>query len=153
MIWNAFGRLLPLLFGLLLYALFKRHPRFEDFSNGGEFAIYSSTLLAIALSIVFKEYRTLKFPSRGIFGGISILFLLAASALYLCVVMIDTANIQVEFNRNLMRSASLVLYLASFVLTSVLAGLDRCRDSMDWENEGAQQIKKLERNFDTIGDN
>ena len=138
--------------GILLYLLFKQHPTIKEFSDNGEFAIYSATMLAMSLYIAFKDYKTVPFKFRKTFGGISVIMLIIASILYFSVTAINTVDIPIEYNRSLMRNLSIYIYLISIILTFLLSGLDKCRTTTDLRNERDKEIDKLEKDFDNIGD-
>ncbi len=68
MLYTLVGGLLPVHGGMLLFKLFSRVVQFSDFSDNGEFALYSAALLAPSLYLILKDYNTSNFLYRRAFA-------------------------------------------------------------------------------------
>jgi len=151
-LWNSIASLIPIILGVFLYVLFKQKPTFKSFTNNGEFAIYSATMIATSLYIVFKDYKTVPFRFRKLCGGVSILVLLLSSILYFSVTTVDTINVYIDYDREFMRVTSFYIYVFSVFFTFILNGMDKSRTTIDIQNKRKEDLEKLESNFDNLGD-
>lgn len=148
--WNSIGGLFPVLGGFLLFLIFKKTPTISDFSNNGQFAIYSATMFASAFYIVFKEYKSSIFSGRKLFGAICLLGQICAVLLFSSVTAANLGQLGVEVNRGLVRNLSFLIYFISLIMTFLLSALDKSRTYSDLQKERTKGVEKLDAEYEKL---
>jgi hypothetical protein len=150
--WNVIWGLSPLWMGFIIFLLCKKKPMLIDFSDKGEFLIYSAAMLASALYIVLKDYKTSKFPYRRVLGMISIITMLVTVILFTGITAATTSRLSFfDISREFVRSTSYMTYMMSIILAFILTALDNRRTRIDIIEERGSQLKALEHDFDKVG--
>ena len=85
--------LFPIYIGLFLLKLFSKPAPLSYFSNSGEFAIFSSSLIAISFYHILKDLKSTSFPHRFFFGVISFILIMIATILLAAVNMVNVLDI------------------------------------------------------------
>lgn len=151
-IWNIFWGLFPLWMGFIILRLFRKKPSLVDFSDNGEFLIYGATMLATALYIVFKDYKSSKFPFRREIATGCVVILMILAVLFTGITAANTDRLRFyDISREFIRNVSYWIYMISFVLAFFLTGLDNRRTRVDILEERDSGLKKLEQDFDKVG--
>lgn len=148
--WNSIGGLFPVLGGFFLFLIFKKTPTISDFSNNGQFAIYSATMFASAFYIVFKEYKSSIFSGRKLFGAICILGQIGAVLLFSSVTAANLGQSGVEVNRGLVRNLSFLIYFISLIMAFLLSALDKSRAYLDIQKERKEGVEKLDAEYEKL---
>ena len=150
--WNGFWGLFPLWMGFFIFQLFQKQPRLIDFSDNGEFLIYSATMLAAAIYIVLKEYKASKFPFRRLIATGCVVILLFIAVLFTGITAANTDRLRFfNVSREFIRTTSYWIYFISIALAFFLTGLDNRRTRVDILEERDSQLKTLEQDFDKVG--
>lgn len=149
--WNSIGGLFPIIAGFILFLFFKKKPSFSDFSNNGQFAILSATMLASSFYIIFKEYKASFFSGRKIYGAICLILLIFVVLLFSSVTAAEAGKFDHDLDRNLVRQISLIIYVISVIITFFLTALDKDRSYTDLLEDRKRGIKKLDGELDSLG--
>jgi hypothetical protein len=150
--WNVFWGLFPLWMGFFIFLIFQKKPQLIEFSDNGEFLIYSATMLAAAIFIVLKDYKTSKFPFRRFIATACVVILLFIAVLFTGITAANTDRLRFfDVSREFIRTTSYWIYFISIALTFFLTGLDNRRTRVDILEERNSQLKTLEQDFDKVG--
>ncbi len=150
--WNVFWGLFPLWMGFLIFLVFQKNPRLIDFSDNGEFLIYGATMLAAAIYIVLKDYKTSKFRFRRLIATGCVVILILIAVLFTGITAANTDRLRVfVVSRAFIRTMSYWIYFVSIGLAFFLTGLDNRRTRVDILEERDSQLKTLEKDFDKVG--
>src|ERR1700693_4859990 len=83
--YNLSGSLAPVWFGLLILEIFSRRPSWSDFSQHGEFALYSAAMFAPTFYIISRDLKLPGFAGRQILVLLTLLGMLAATCFFVAV--------------------------------------------------------------------
>jgi hypothetical protein len=150
--WNVLWGLFPLWGGFVIFRLFQKHPRLIDFSDNGEFLIYSATMLAAAMYIVLKDYNSSKFRFRRLITLVCVLIFMFIAILFTGITEANTDRLRFyDISRVFIRNMSYWIYFISIALAFFMTGLDNRRTKVDIIEERDSQLKNLEQEFDKVG--
>jgi hypothetical protein len=150
--WNVFWGLFPLWMGFFIFRIFQKKPRLIDFSDNGEFLIYGATMLAVAIYIVLKDYKTSTFPFRRLIAMGCVVIFVFIAVLFTGITAANTDRLRYfDVSREFIRTMSYWVYLISIALAFFLTGLDNRRTRVDILEERDSQLKILEQDFDKVG--
>jgi len=150
--WNVFWGLFPLWMGFFIFLVFQKNPRLIDFSDNGEFLIYGATMLAAAIYIVLKDYKTSKFRFRRLIATGCVVILIFIAVLFTGITAANTDRLRFfDVSRAFIRTMSYWIYFISIALAFFLTGLDNRRTRVDILEERELQLKTLEQDFDKVG--
>lgn len=147
------GSLLPVYISIIILCILKQPFGFTDFTGHAEFGIYSATILASSAYVVLKDFRNRPFPRRAIFGGIIVLGLITASAIYATVTIADKIAILRDFfplDQKLIMCFSLILFGSSIVVAYLVNILDSVITNLDLESFKAKVESTLDKEFDEL---
>jgi hypothetical protein len=150
--WNLLGSLLPVYGGFLLFLICKKTPSLHDFSNNGEFAIYSAAMLGTAFYIVLKEYKMTRFAYRNTLGILCVLSLIVTTFLFFGVTAANSGQLLKDIDRGVIRDWSFGVYFVSIALAFILTGLDKLRTQrdVDLEKDRQKEVDKLGKQVDEL---
>ncbi len=149
---NLLGGLTPVWFGWLLLTLLSRHPSWSDFSDHGEFAIYSAAMLAPTFYVILRDLKTPGFPGRLIFGLLTLTGILVATGFFAAVTTAFMSPVPlVTLNSFFLRYGTMSLFIFSASLAFIVTVLDNARVQPDVRSIVASEQKELERDFDKLG--
>ncbi len=147
-VWNIFWGLFPLWMGFIILRVFRKNPSLVDLSDNGEFLIYGATMLAAALYIVFKDYKSSKFPFRREIATGCVVILMIVAVLFTGISAANTDRLRFyDISREFIRGVSYWIYIISIVLAFFLTGLDNRRSRVDIIVERESQMRDLEKDF------
>lgn len=152
--WLAYtlvGGLLPLWGGYVLTKLFNKVPAWSDFTDHGEFAIYSAAILAPALYSILKDFKTSTFIGRGYFGLICAVLLLGATVIFAGVTTVGTVSTggtPLELNKGFLRDSTTWLFASSVVLAFLVTAIDSASVYKDIREVHNQELRELGEEFD-----
>ena len=149
MFFTLFGGLLPVYGGYILLKLFHKDMSMSDFTNNGEFAIYSAALLGPALYLIFKEYPKARMPLQTTLGGFCIVSLLLSSMIFAGVTSVNTGKLPIEIDKDFLRISTIVLFAVTAILSFLVTALDGYRVMPgDINNIHNESLEQLEKEFD-----
>lgn len=150
--WNVFWGLFPLWMGFFIFRIFQKKPQLINFSDNGEFLIYSATMLAVAIYIVLKDYKNSKFPLRRLIAMSCVVTLVFIAVLFTGITAANTDRLRYfDVSREFIRTTSYWIYCISIAFAFFLTGLDNRRTRVDILEERDSQLKTLEQDFDNVG--
>jgi len=156
--WLGFtliGGLVPVWGGWVLFRLISKPVGFSDFSSNGEFAIYSSAMLAPSLYLILKDLKTSNFLYRHFFALVSIFGLALALILFAGVTAVKSGGIvTAKIDQPFLTKVTLLLFVGSVFVSYLVTALDNERIGIDIDEvrrvrDG--QVKSLEKQFDDLG--
>jgi hypothetical protein len=150
--YNLGGSLAPVWFGFILLSLFSRLPTAADFTQHGEFALYSSAMFAPALYLVLKDVPTPGFPGRSVFGLLCVTGVITSTCFFAAVTtafMYPTPVLQI--NQCFLQCGTLLLFVLSALTLFVITILDNARLPLDIRKSLASQITTLTKQFEELG--
>jgi hypothetical protein len=145
------GGLLPAWGGFIVFKLFGKIPHLSNFTDHGEFAIYSAVLLAPSLYFILKDYKTSTFVYRHFFGFLCIVGLLVSALVYVGVTTASVGQIPIEVDIEFLRMVTWMLFILTASLSFFVTALDNGRAYIDVQRQRSQQAKELEKKFDELG--
>lgn len=151
--YNLIGSLAPVWFGVLILLTFSRTPSLGDFSQHGEFALYSAAMFAPTLYIISRDLKTPGFAARPILVLLTLLGILAATCFFVAVTtafMVPKPVLEVD-QAFLMRG-TFGLFAFSAVLSYLVTVLDNARLMPDVQQITGNQQAQLGKQFDELGD-
>jgi hypothetical protein len=150
--YNLSGSLAPVWFGVLILFLFSRSPSLSDFSQHGEFALYSAAMFAPTLYVISRDLKIPGFWARSFLVLLTLLGILAATCFFVAV---TTAFLvpkpALEINQVFLRRGTFGLFLFSAALSFLVTALDNARLLPDVRGITNQQQEQLLRQFDQLG--
>lgn len=150
--FNFLGGLFPVYAGFFWLSIIGKNPTLIDFSNNGQFAIYTATVLAWAFYVIFKEYKIAKFFGRWIFGAICLVILIGTVFLFSAASAAAVGKMDIELNSiNLIRNLLFISYFISLIIAYALTVLDISRSDIDIQKEREKDYQSLTEKFDKIG--
>ena len=148
---TLFFGLLPLWGGALIFFLFSSDVSWAGMVDHGEFAIYSATLLATALLVVFREYKV-HFTERLFWGTIAVVLLVLTLLLFSAASAADTApDLAEQVNRSALRLLSLSVYIATVGVVFLLTVLNTALDRQDPQAAQAERMSDLAARVKELG--
>jgi len=152
LVYNVFGSLAPVWFGLLILETFSRKPSLADFSQHGEFALYSAAMFAPTFYIINRDLKIPGFGGRQILGLLSLLGILAATCFFVAVTTAFMVPKPVlEIDQNFLRHGTFALFVFSGLLAFLVTVLDNARLMPDVRRIATQQQEQLSKQFDELG--
>ena len=148
------GILLPVWCSCLLLKLFSQKIQWIDFFRHGEFALYSAAIITPAIYLILKEKFNIPFLRRHLCGFLAFAFLIFSTLIFAGVTVIAVnQNVQrpVLNESFLVRSSIVVFCLSVFLVFFVTLG-DNLITREDLREVEQQSSKKLEKDFDALGD-
>ncbi|MHB8502912.1 MAG: hypothetical protein ACYDCG_19395 [Candidatus Acidiferrales bacterium] len=151
LIYNLAGSLAPVWFGILILKLFSRHPGWADFSDHGEFALYSAAMFAPTFYVISRDLKVPGFTGRQILSLLTLLGLLASTCFFVAVTtaFMDPKPV-LEIDHGFLQSGTLDLFVLSVVLSFLVTALDNGRQAPDVNELAAQQQVKLAAQYDAL---
>lgn len=122
LMFTLIGSLIPVWGGAVLTLLYSGHPSIDDYTNHGEFALYSASLLAPALYIVLKESNRKVIKSSQIFIFAIVLLLLLSVLVFAGVG--TPGRVGVKLDIVFLRNISILLYLIAIIISFLISVLD-----------------------------
>lgn len=136
--------LLPVWGGALLRSIQSDAVGWTTYVDHGEFVIYASGLLAVAILVVFRDYEV-RFGERLPWGIVVILLLLLCVFVFAGASRVDSPAGMDDVNRTLVRVLSAILYLASLACVFLLTVLNRTLEQQELlESIRGRRMAKLE---------
>jgi hypothetical protein len=149
--YNLAGSLAPVWFGLLILETFKRKPGWADFSQHGEFALYSAAMLAPAFYVINRDLRIPGFAGRQILGLLTLLGTLAATCFFVAV---TTAFVEpkpvLEIDQSFLQRGTVTLFIFATILSFLVTVLDNARQTPDLPEIAKEQREKLAKQFEEL---
>jgi len=149
--YNLAGSLAPVWFGLLILKTFHRHPGWADFSQHGEFALYSAAMLAPTFYVINRDLKIPGFAGRQILGLLTLLGTLAATCFFVAV---TTAFMEpkpvLEIDQVFLQQGTTVLFVFSAFLAFLVTALDNARQTPDVNVLAERRRKKLDEQYDDL---
>ena len=154
LVYTLAGSLAPVWGGFLMLAIFSRHPGFSDFSQHGEFALYSAAMFAPTAYIIHRDLKVPGFAGRSILGLFCYVGMFIASVFFVAVTTAFMAPTPVlAINQRFLAEGTLLLFLSSCLLTMLVTALNEARLIPDVRESAAQAQAKLDQDFGKLGDN
>lgn len=151
--YSIFGSLAPVWGGFLLLRLFSRRPGWVDFSQHGEFALYSAAMLAPALYVVSRDLKVPGFAGRSVLILLCFLGIFVATCFFVAVTTAFMAPTPIlKIDQPFLSQWTLVLFCLSCCISIVVAGLDQARVFPDIRETEARERKRLNDDFDRLED-
>jgi hypothetical protein len=151
MLYTLVGGLLPVYGGMILFKLFSRGVHFSDFSDNGEFALYSAAMIAPSLYLILKDYGSSNFLYRRAFALISFLGLLCATILFAGVTAVRTGGLgAIAVDQQFLRWFTILLFMVAIFLSFLTSALDSERIAKDIYAVREQDFKNLEEQFERL---
>jgi hypothetical protein len=148
MSFTYLGGLFPLWGGYLLFKLYHRVPSIENFTDHGEFAIYSAATLAPALYYILKDMKTSTFLYRHFFGLLCVIGLGISVLFYVAVISISVGQIPTTIDFDFLRTVTWILFATSVIISFCVTILDNDRTFRDIKGESRRELNELEQEFD-----
>lgn len=145
------GGLAPLWIGWVFAMARKETPTLVDLARNGEFALYSSALVAPAFYFLVTQRTAAPFASRLLFATTGIVLLLLGVVAY-CIVapIVGGAGLTQDINLEGFANWTLGLFVASTLYSVVIAALENARALPRVDELVRTQQDKLESDFDRL---
>jgi hypothetical protein len=167
---TIFSGLMPVWFPLLLLTLFSLTPPLTTFTENGEFALISASLVSAALYVVTKESRwnflrdllgdrrlpgdaSLVFPNQRLFlyatGSLTIL----SAAIYAGVLFARIPGVTVTLNTDLVHYLSLILFGVTLFISFFITVIENAfTNRPDIPQLRRESLEDLEQQFEALGE-
>ena len=133
--WQLFGGLLPLWVSALILSVYGQDFHFQDYTEHGEFMLYSATLSASALFVLSRELQPpFPFPFRGPLLLIAAVCLVSSVAVFTAVLVgtkLPGETPAPNPDPSFLSMASLIIYSVIFLSTAWATLTDMRRVEMD----------------------
>jgi hypothetical protein len=151
-VFTLVGGLAPLWIGLLLVLGYGGEAGVVRFARGGEFALYSASLLAPTIHVIVSERTEKRFVGQPTYMLVALAAILLAVAGYALIApvaigVIPYAGLKVA----LISWLTVALYGFSVLLSLVVTVLDNARSHPPVADIIQDQQKGLDRDFDKLG--
>jgi hypothetical protein len=147
LLYTYIGGLFPVWGGFLLFSLYKKSPGLENFTDNGEFALYSAALLAPSLYYILKDYKESNFLYRHFFAAVAIVGLFISVLYYTAVVSVVVGQIPIPIDLVNLRNVTWVLFIVTTILSYLVNALDHERNYNDITKERQRDFEKLKKDF------
>ena len=150
-VWQLFGGLLPLWGGALILFAYGQDFHFRDYTENGEFMLYSAALSASALFVLSRELRPpFPFPYRALLG-LLVIACLGTSVVLFAAVFVGTKlpggtpvpNLDTGF----LSTISLITYSVTFLSTAYATLTDMRRVEIDPHAGPSRDVIILQRAY------
>lgn len=151
LIYALAGGLAPVWSGFILLRLFSRHPSWADFSQHGEFAIYSAAMFAPAFYVITRDLKVPGFVGRQFLGLITFLGMILAICFFVATSTAFMAPTPIlAIDQPFLGSCTLWLFVCSAILAFVVTVLDNARMIPDVRQIAANQQERLRKEYDRL---
>ena len=154
-IWVLFtlvGTLIPFGGGWLLLLILGQKPSFADFSNHGEFSLYSASMFASSFYILGRDFGKHHFPGRWLFVLLGVPGIIAATLFYTAVTTALAAPVAFSgVDLPFQRKFTFGLFAFSTVVAFILNALESQRLTPAFEQLVKEEKLNFEERFEKLG--
>lgn len=162
------GALMPFWLTWFFLKLFQLPVNIDLFTQKGEIAIYSASLLTTAFYLVTKDYAPAKlrnifkakatsqikstFPAQTFFVYLCLIITLLSALLFAGTTIWHFPGVTLSINAKLVNIFSLIFFLAATGISYLITAIDNAagQTEEDYRNLIHQAQVKLEENFDSL---
>ena len=140
--YSCLGIVVPVGIGALIVGA-ASDTTLGTFTDGGQFAIYTSTMLAGTVYLVTKPAA---FPLRFTewFGWAAVIGLILATSLFVLATLSSSGE---DIDRDFFRWPSIALSLVSLGVAYIAVGFDECRSEIDLREKMRIEGEELRKEF------
>ena len=148
--YTLIGGLAPIWSGYIILRILSQDPTWTQFSEHGEFALYTAALVAPAFHTVSREFRVPGLRGRQFFLLASFCCMFLAVFAYVAVGSAYASNPSSIIDQAFLAWLTLGIFVLSTVLALCVTVLDYARLSSDLPEVVAGQRQNLKREFDDL---
>ncbi len=154
--WLAYtliGGLTPIWCGYLFLRIFSQHPTWDQFTEHGEFALYTAAIIAPAFHTVSRELKVPGLRGRSFFLIARFCSMFVAVCVYVAVSCTTlSVGLPTEIDQSFLRWLTIGLFLSTTLLAFLITVLDYARLSSDLRQVVAGQEQDLKDEFKHLRD-
>lgn len=148
LVFTIVGSLFPVWAGALLLMLTSQPFGWRDFFRHGEFALYSAAILAPAIQLLSREFRTIFFEHRWLHLLVAVVGLLVSALLFSAVIATSPpSGSPLRLNQGMLIWGSMGLFLSSATFVFFVTFLDYQRLARDIRAVQDKSLRELKRSF------
>lgn len=151
--WVAYtllGGTVPIWGGYLILRLLSHHPTLGDFTQHGEFAIYTAAILAPGLHTVVRDLKVPGFKGRQLLLLLSVFLMFISMCVYAAVSSAFLSNPLIVIDQGVLGWVTLPVFAVSLVVAFCVTVLDYSRLSSDPRAVDASQRERLKKQFENL---
>jgi len=146
--YTLIGGLAPIWCGYIILKLLSHRLTISQFTEHGEFALYTAALVAPAFHTLGRDLKVPGFKGRQLLLLLSVCCMLLAVCIYVAVSSAYISNaLSNEINQDFLAYGTVVLFVLSTVLAFCVTVLDYARLSSDPRDVLAGQREELKKDF------
>lgn len=132
--WTLLFGLMPLWGGFVLLSLFSQSPSLREFTENGQFALYSASMLSVAFYIVSKDigFKPLKelgrlstirltFPASRFFIAVTSALTVVSSLIFASAISAEFPGVQIPLQLDLLESMTLIIFAITLGITFLIS--------------------------------
>jgi hypothetical protein len=167
---SSIGGLMPLWGSFLMLNLLKQNVSLQNFSNNGEFALYSASIISASIYIINKDYIPPKlkqlfkdkntpsiikagFPYQLLFSSLSLIILTVSTFLFSGVAFGNIPGSSLSIDTNLLATITIIIFVFTILLCYIITVLDESASGQseeDIRNLLKSSGNELEARFDSL---
>jgi len=161
---SSLGGLLPIWGLLLILIISSKQPALEMFTNNGELALYSASIISASLYSITKDYFPPKtrnnnsklikiaFPSQAVFVFICILILIS-TILFAAVSSFNLSGLGEQINKKFILNSSIFIAIFTIIFSYFITVIDNSlmtKSDEEIKNYFTESQNQLEKDFNAI---
>jgi len=168
---SSIGALMPIWLTWFILVLFQLPVKFQTFTQNGEFALYSASLLSTAFYVITKDYAPAKikeffkkskspsikasFPAQLFFVLLCFVITLLSALLFTGTTIWNLPENSLSINLNLVHNLSIIFFVLATVISYVITAIDNSaigQTDEDYRELFRKGQDELQQKFDTLGE-
>jgi len=166
---SSVGALMPI-WGLWFFLrIFQQTITIEIFTQNGEFALYSASLVSTSFYLITKDYVPARlrnfftsdapsvfksaFPAQNFFSSISVTILLLSTLLFASTTFWHLPGVSLDLDLDLVNGLSVGLFVITTIISYVITAIDNSASGQseeDYRKVLRQNQDELANNFDAL---